>query len=363
MLVWSERPKRVLILKKLGKALLPYLVEVAQLLRAQGCRVLVEERVLQEIEEEGGEQSFGLAGALQALPTERRHDALVVPDGAGIDCVVALGGDGVILHASSLFQGRSCPVTMGVHLGSLGFLCNFAARDIGRGLPLLLGLGGGGNAPPAPVPITLRMRLHCQVYRRGSDTVERSFEVLNEVLIDRGTNAFLSQIECFNRGQLLTTVQADGVMLATPTGSTAYSVSAGGSLVHPGVPAILFTPVCPHALSFRPILLPDFSEIELRVPLDARSACSVSFDGKHGMELERGDRLCVKMSENPVPTVNKEDGSLDFVYSLRRCLNWNDRDLQAPLEADAEALLHELKRLAVDNGAPAGADAVGRAGP
>ena len=97
VLVWSERPKRVLILKKLGKALLPYLVEVAQLLRAQGCRVLVEERVLQEIEEEGGEQSFGLAGALQALPTERRHDALVVPDGAGIDCVVALGGDGVIL--------------------------------------------------------------------------------------------------------------------------------------------------------------------------------------------------------------------------------------------------------------------------
>jgi NAD+ kinase len=95
------------------------------------------------------------------------------------------------------------------------------------------------------------------------------------VLVDRGPSPFLSKIEAYDRGQLITTIQADGVMLATATGSTAYSVSAGGSMVHPNVPAILMTPICPHTLSFRPVILPDSVEVELRVADDARQGLTL----------------------------------------------------------------------------------------
>jgi hypothetical protein len=101
--------------------------------------------------------------------------------------------------------------------------------------------------------------------------------------------------------------QADGIMLATPTGSTAYSVAAGGSMVHPNVQAILLTPICPHSLNFRPIILPDYVEMELRVPDSARVGAWVCFDGKQRQELQRGDSVFIKMSENPVPTINRAD--------------------------------------------------------
>ena len=96
-------------------------------------------------------------------------------------------------------------------------------------------------------------------------------------------------------------------MLATPTGSTAYSVAAGGSMVHPNVQAILLTPICPHSLNFRPIILPDYVEMELRVPDSARVGAWVCFDGKQRQELQRGDSVFIKMSENPVPTINRAD--------------------------------------------------------
>eukprot|EP00878_Enallax_costatus_P045452 GHUV01054764.1.p1 GENE.GHUV01054764.1~~GHUV01054764.1.p1 ORF type:complete len:179 (-),score=38.52 GHUV01054764.1:137-673(-) len=106
--------------------------------------------------------------------------------------------------------------------------------------------------------------------------------------------------------------QADGIMLATPTGSTAYSVAAGGSMVHPNVQAILLTPICPHSLNFRPIILPDYIEMELRVPETSRVSAWVCFDGKQRQELHRGDSVFVRMSENPVPTINRADLTTDW---------------------------------------------------
>lgn len=157
------------------------------------------------------------------------------------------------------------------------------------------------------VMVTLRMRLECAVIRRGQTAAEQIYEVLNEVVVDRGSNSFLTNLECYIGGRLITRVQADGIMLATPTGSTAYSVAAGGSMVHPNVPGILLTPICPHSLNFRPIVLPDYVELELRVPETARCSAWVCFDGKQRQELLLGDTISIKMSENPVPTINKTD--------------------------------------------------------
>lgn len=123
------------------------------------------------------------------------------------------------------------------------------------------------------------------------------------------------------------------VPLLALSGSTAYSVSAGGSMVHPNVPAILLTPVCPHSLSFRPIILPDYAELELRIPANSRCTAWVCFDGRGRQELQRGDSIKVKMSENPVPTINKTDLTGDWFDSLERCFHWSDRMEQKPLSS------------------------------
>jgi len=157
--------------------------------------------------------------------------------------------------------------------------------------------------------------------------------VLNEVVLDRGASSFLTNINVFESGNFLTTVQADGVMIATPTGSTAYSAAAGGSMVHPNVPAILFTPVCPHSLNFRPIVLPDYADLELQIAPGARASAWVSFDGKYRQELHDGDVMRVRMSPNPVATINRIDQTQDWMSSLNRCFGWSHRLVQRPLHS------------------------------
>lgn len=117
------------------------------------------------------------------------------------------------------------------------------------------------------------------------------FEVLNDLVVDRGPSPYVSLLEIFGDEHHLTTVQADGLTVSTPTGSTAYSLSAGGSLVHPQIPAILLTPICPHTLSFRPMLLPDGMELRICVPYNSRSTAWASFDGRGRVELKRESSL------------------------------------------------------------------------
>ncbi|TPX50145.1 NAD+ kinase [Synchytrium endobioticum] len=149
--------------------------------------------------------------------------------------------------------------------------------------------------------------------------------ILNDLVVDRGPSAYMSQLELYVDGRHLTTIQADGLVLSGPTGSTAYSLSAGGSVVHPECPAILVTPICPHTLSFRPLILPDSAEIRIQVPHSSRNTCFAAFDGRHRIELLQGDYICITMSPYPMPTVCAEDQSLDWFESLRRCLHWNER--------------------------------------
>ena len=321
MLMWKTRPAAVLVLKKLGDEVFPQLLAALTCLRREhGLRCVVERDVYERL---AGEEGFGFVETFYSADAERGDLARAV------DFVVCLGGDGVILHAASLFNGPAPPI-ISFNLGSLGFLTNHRFENFTSEIAALL--GGEGRAEGAY--ITLRMRLHCELLRRGCAVPERSAEVLNEVVVHRGNNSYLSKIECFERDRLLTKVQADGIMIATPTGSTAYSVAAGGSMVHPTVPAILFTPICPHSLSFRPVVLPDSAELELRIPTDARDTAWVSFDGKMRVELRRGDAVRVRMSPHPLPTINKADQTNDWFGSLARCLRWNDRAEQRALFLD-----------------------------
>lgn len=310
MLMWKTAPKTVFLLKKLGNELMQAAQEVASFLHYQeGMNVIVEPEVHDHF---AGVPGFGFIQTFYSQDTSNLHER--------VDFVVCLGGDGVILHASNLFRNAVPPV-VSFNLGSLGFLTAHLFKDFMQDLRAII----HGNSRVEGVYITLRMRLRCELFRNGKPVPGKIFEVLNEVVLDRGSNPYLCKIECFERNRLITRVQADGVIVATPTGSTAYSTSAGGSMVHPNVPCMLFTPICPHSLSFRPVILPDSALLELKVPENARSNVWVSFDGKKRQQLSRGDSVRICMSEHPLPTVNKSDQTDDWFRSLVRCLNWNER--------------------------------------
>lgn len=310
MLMWKSPPKTVLLLKKLGQELMEEAKEVASFLYHQEkMNVLVEPDVHDVFARIPG---FGFVQTFYSQDTSDLHER--------VDFVACLGGDGVILHASNIFGGAVPPV-VSFNLGSLGFLTSHTFKDYREDLKAVI----HGNNSLDGVYITLRMRLRCEVFHNGKAMPGKVFDVLNEVVVDRGSNPYLSKIECYEHDRLITKVQGDGVIVATPTGSTAYSTAAGGSMVHPNVPCMLFTPICPHSLSFRPVILPDSARLELKIPEDTRNNAWVSFDGKRRQQLSRGDSVRIYMSEHPLPTVNKADQTGDWFRSLIRCLNWNER--------------------------------------
>ncbi|ORX40559.1 ATP-NAD kinase-like domain-containing protein [Kockovaella imperatae] len=295
------------------------------------------------------------------------------------DFVVTLGGDGTVLFTSWLFQ-RIVPPVLPFALGSLGFLTNFDFAKYKETMDRVVDDG---------IRVNLRMRFTCTVYRaiapedaaaadgqgrvrkaikksgggimmsrvekNGWDSLEapyglsedcrgcvgkdkeimcfstrpvEQFEVLNDLVVDRGPSPFVSLLELFGDEQHLTTVQADGLTVSTPTGSTAYSLSAGGSLVHPQIPALLITPICPHTLSFRPMLLPDSMELRICVPYNSRSTAWASFDGRGRVELKQGDHIKVTASKYPFPTVCADKASTDWFSAISRTLRWNEREKQ-----------------------------------
>ncbi|XBW37877.1 hypothetical protein QEN19_003452 [Hanseniaspora menglaensis] len=235
-----------------------------------------------------------------------------------IDLVITLGGDGTVLYVSNIFQ-KNVPPVMSFSLGSLGFLTNFEFENYEKSLEKLF---------TKKITTKLRMRLSCIVVRESTnEIIER--QILNELVIDRGPSPFISNLEVYGNGSLLTVAQADGLIIATPTGSTAYSLSAGGSLVYPEVNALCITPICPHTLSFRPIILPDSMILTVKVPKDSRSTAWCSFDGKNRLELFKGDKVYVRASEYSFPTV--EARKTEFIDSISRSLNWNQREAQKSL--------------------------------
>ena len=245
------------------------------------------------------------------------------------DLCITLGGDGTVLFASTLFQ-KHVPPMLSYALGSLGFLTNFDFENFKHELPLILN---------QKVKTNLRMRLKCNVYHRKTTKKDpvtgkkicsmecvAEHHVLNEVAIDRGPSPYISMLELYGDGSLMTVAQADGLIIATPTGSTAYSLSAGGSLIYPSVNAIAVTPICPHTLSFRPIVLPDSMKLKVKVPSKSRSTAWVAFDGKNKVELKKGDYITVCASPYIFPTV--ESSPTEFIDGISRTMNWNIRERQ-----------------------------------
>lgn len=267
------------------------------------------------------------------------------------DFVVTLGGDGTVLYTSWLFQ-HVVPPVLSFSLGSLGFLTKF---DFNNYESIL------GSAIQGGVMVSLRLRFECTIMRsnphkretpsskKHRDLVEELIgdesdgtlshrpdgvvHILNDIVVDRGPNPTMSSIELFGGDEHFTTLQADGVCIATPTGSTAYNMAAGGSLSHPDNPVILITAICAHTLSFRPIILPDTVVLRVGVPYDARTSSWASFDGRQRVELLPGDYVTVSASRYPFANVLPHGGrGDDWMHSLSKTLNWNTRQRQKAMQ-------------------------------
>lgn len=265
---------------------------------------------------------FDSAGIVAAHPHAREYlkfwtKKLIQREPERFDLVVTLGGDGTVLYVLNLFQ-RIVPPVMLFALGLLGFLTNFRFDHFRKRMTLVLETG---------VKAYLRMRLLCRVHSADGRLICEQ-QVLNELVVDRGPSPYVTNLELYGDGLLLTVAQADGLIIATPTGSTAYSLSAGGSLVHPGVSAISVTPICPHTLSFRPILLPDGMFLKVRVPATSRATAWASFDGKVRTELKMGYYVTIQAS--PFPFLTVRSSKTEYFDLVSRNLNWNAREQQKP---------------------------------
>lgn len=233
------------------------------------------------------------------------------------DLVVTLGGDGTLLYVSTLFQNFVPPV-ISFSFGSLGFLTNFSFKNFEHQMKAVLEQSS---------TIIKRMRFCLLVYK-ASGALVSLYVLLNEVILDRGLNPYVTQLELYADNNLLTVALADGLIVSTPTGSTAYSLSAGGSIVHPSVRTICLTPICPHTLSFRPILLPENVLLKIKVSNQSRSSAWISIDGKKRAELFVGDYIELASYPFFFPTIVYKKN--DFFDSVCRKLNWNDRSYELP---------------------------------
>jgi NAD+ kinase len=229
---------------------------------------------------------------------------------ARADLVIVLGGDGTFIHAARLVAGRPVPI-IGINLGSLGFLTEIPSRESFAALD---------EALAGRLMTDSRMKLACKLLR--ADQVIFQDEVLNDVVISKGALARIGDHEMLVDGQYVTTFKADGVIVATPTGSTAYSLSAGGPIVHPAVDCIILTPICPHALTQRPIVVPGSQEVSVVLKGEAEDFY-LTLDGQAGLTLRTGDRLEVRRSPNRVILVRNT--RLDYFGMLRQKLRWGER--------------------------------------
>jgi len=231
--------------------------------------------------------------------------------GRSADLVVVLGGDGTLIHAQSLLAGRPVPI-LGVNMGSLGFMTEVPQSGMYAALDLVL----AGNAK-----VSERMKLRVHLHRGGRPERALDEEVLNDVVIAKSALSRMAELDTRCSGEYVTTYKADGVIVATPTGSTAYSLAANGPIMYPTMRGVIIAPICPHTLTQRPLVVPDDENIEIILVNDTE--VYLTLDGQKGLPLERGDRVQVKQSYNRVLLVRNPN--IDFFGILRAKLRWGER--------------------------------------
>lgn len=251
-------------------------------------------------------RAAGLVGRLMKWAEEREISVLLDEEAArgtdhpglprhevcaGADLIVAFGGDGTLLAVARAAGTRRVPI-LGVNLGSLGFLTEVNRDEMEESLDRMM---------TGELSIETRMRLEVHVRRAGLEIAH--YHALNDVVISKAALSRMIDLVAYADGLKVTTYHADGLIISTPTGSTAYSLSAGGPLLMPGLEAIALTPICPHSLTQRPVVLSQQTDIEIEVRLSRGGQATLTVDGQEGIELQDGDRVSTHRSPHPVDIV------------------------------------------------------------
>ncbi len=264
------------------------LLTLADFLERRGVAVLIEE---------GTALSLGADGKPASYETI----------GATADLAIVLGGDGTMLNAARRLAEYRVPL-VGVNQGRLGFMTDIARQDMIAGITALL--SGKFSSEQ-------RFLLDIEVLRGGSRVLHTL--ALNDVVVNKGDIGRMIELEVKVDGEFIYVLRADGIIVATPTGSTAYALSANGPILHPAVPGIALVPLCPHALSNRPITLCDQSQIEITLmpPHDAR----IHFDGQMRFDARAGDCVRVMRSHHAITLLHPPGYS--YLAMLREKLHWS----------------------------------------
>ncbi len=226
------------------------------------------------------------------------------------DFVVVLGGDGTLLAAARNVAEAGIPI-LGINLGSLGFLTEIKQEEIARALE---------EVDSGRYEASERAMLHCQVLREGRPVA--AYDALNDVVLNQQGVARITEFEVRIDGLFVSNYKADGLIVCTPTGSTAYSLAAGGPILVPDVPAFVVTPVASHALTNRPLVVKDDAVIEIRLMVTREHAC-LTVDGQQGLPLEEGDIVQCSKSKFVVKLVRLPERT--FFQVLRNKLKWGER--------------------------------------
>jgi NAD+ kinase len=227
-----------------------------------------------------------------------------------VDMIIVLGGDGTLLSVARLVGGRGIPI-LGVNLGGLGFITEIPLDELYTTLERIF---------KNDYFIEERLMLIVHVHRQGERIAE--YNVLNEVVVNKGALARIIDLETFINKTYVTTFKADGVIISTPTGSTAYSLSAGGPIIYPTLHSFVLTPICPHTLTNRPIVLPDDFLVEIALKSESGDVF-LTLDGQVGFSLKYGDVVEVNKSQGKIKLISSP--KRDYFKILRTKLKWGER--------------------------------------
>ena len=270
----------------------PSLKEILQWLRDRDCQIVVEKEVVQE---------FGLQ---DVTGVDRQN----LPDSA--DVIVVFGGDGTLLSVAKVIQSRPARI-LGVNLGSLGFLTEVTLDELYPALECVL---------KGEYSIDRRPMLRIDVPgKAGSASTYHAFN--DAVISNQGALARIIGVETFVNEEFIARFLADGIIISTPTGSTAYSLSAGGPILYPTLDAILITPICPHTLTNRPLVIP--AEGDVRVVIKSGQDVMLTLDGQEGLPLKEEDEVHCTRSEHQIELI--KPGGKSFFDVLREKLKWGER--------------------------------------
>lgn len=250
-----------------------------------------------------------VAGVPKDFPIASRDD---LPK--HVDLIVVLGGDGSLLGMANRIAraGVDIPI-LGINFGSLGFLTEVTLDQIEPALE---------GAVDGTAPIEERMTLRGRVMRAGEPVDDRL--AINDIVVNRGSLSRIIDMSITIDGQLVTHVRADGIVVTTPTGSTAYNLAAGGPIVHPAVDALVVTPIAPHTLTYRPIVIPGASEVRIKPLIEGSSdELYATFDGQHGVPLISGDEIVMAKASEKLRLMRSS--SRNYFDVLRQKLKWGQR--------------------------------------